>query len=87
MLRENETTYLVMDYVQGISLRKDTQQHREPFAEDQALELMRPIMEALSAMHRRGILHRDISPENLILGEDQRLTLIDFGAARGIQHR
>lgn len=82
MLRENETTYLVMDYVQGISLRKYMKQHREPFAEDQALELMRPIMEALSAMHRRGILHRDISPENLILGEDQRLTLIDFGAAR-----
>lgn len=82
MLRENETAYLVMDYVQGISLRKYMKQHREPFAEDQALELMRPIMEALSAMHRRGILHRDISPENLILGEDQRLTLIDFGAAR-----
>lgn len=82
MLRENETAYLVMDYVQGISLRKYMKQHREPFAEDQALELIRPIMEALSAMHRRGILHRDISPENLILGEDQRLTLIDFGAAR-----
>lgn len=82
MLRENETAYLVMDYVQGISLRKYMKQHREPFAEDQALELMRPIMEALSAMHRRGILHRDISPENLILSEDQRLTLIDFGAAR-----
>ncbi len=82
MLRENETAYLVMDYVQGISLRKYMKQHREPFAEDQALELMHPVMEALSAMHRRGILHRDISPENLILGPDQQLTLIDFGAAR-----
>lgn len=43
---------------------------------------MKPILTALAAMHQKGIIHRDISPENLILGPDQKLTLIDFGAAR-----
>ena len=53
-----------------------------PFSEQKTLELMYPILLAVDAMHRKNVLHRDISPENLILKPDGTLTLIDFGAAR-----
>ena len=79
---ENGTSYLVMDYVDGTSLMRCIREENRVFRQEEALELMRPILAAVSEMHRRGILHRDISPENLILGPDGRLTLIDFGAAR-----
>ena len=79
---ENGTSYLVMDYVDGTSLMRCIREENRVFRQEEALELMRPILAAVSEMHRRGILHRDISPENLILGPDGCLTLIDFGAAR-----
>lgn len=63
-------------------MRKYMKLQGGPFTEKRALELMKPILTALAAMHQKGIIHRDISPENLILGPDQKLTLIDFGAAR-----
>lgn len=71
-----------MDYIPGLSMRKYMKLQGGPFTEKRALELMKPILTALAAMHQKGIIHRDISPENLILGPDQKLTLIDFGAAR-----
>lgn len=82
MLQANGTAYLVMDYIPGLSMRKYMKLQGGPFTEGRALKLMKPILTALAAMHQKGIIHRDISPENLILGPDQTLTLIDFGAAR-----
>ncbi len=82
MLQANGTAYLVMDYIPGLSMRKYMKLQGGPFTEERALKLMKPILTALSAMHQKGIIHRDISPENLILSPDQELTLIDFGAAR-----
>ena len=81
-IQANNTTYLVMEYVPGISLKKYMKQQQKLFSEQETLTLMQPILIALQAMHQKGILHRDISPENLMLSPDNTLTLIDFGAAR-----
>ena len=81
-IQANNTTYLVMEYVPGISLKKYMKQQQKLFSEQETLTLMQPILIALQAMHQKGILHRDISPENLMLSPDNILTLIDFGAAR-----
>ena len=71
-----------MEYVPGISLKKYMKQQQKLFSEQETLTLMQPILIAMQAMHQKGILHRDISPENLMLSPDNTLTLIDFGAAR-----
>ncbi len=81
-IQANNTTYLVMEYVPGISLKKYMKQQQKLFSEQETLTLVQPILLALQAMHQKGILHRDISPENLMLSPDNTLTLIDFGAAR-----
>ena len=82
MLYCNNTAYLVMAYIPGISLKKQMKKQGKPFTEREALTMMRPILSALQAMHQKHILHRDISPENLMYAPDHTLTLIDFGAAR-----
>lgn len=81
-IQANNTTYLVMEYVPGISLKKYMKPQQKLFSEQETLTLMQPILLALQTMHQKGILHRDISPENLMLSPDNTLTLIDFGAAR-----
>lgn len=71
-----------MEYVEGVNLKEHMRRMEGPFSEQKTLELMYPILLAVDAMHRKNVLHRDISPENLILKPDGTLTLIDFGAAR-----
>lgn len=71
-----------MDYVSGVSLMRYMRETGTLYGQEEALMLMRPVLEAVGKLHKRGILHRDISPENLILSPDGSLTLIDFGAAR-----
>ncbi|MCB6494675.1 protein kinase, partial [Coprococcus catus] len=65
-IQANNTTYLVMEYVPGISLKKYMKQQQKLFSEQETLTLMQPILIAMQAMHQKGILHRDISPENLM---------------------
>lgn len=79
--RANGTAYLVMGYVDGISLKRLVEEHG-PMEERRVLELMKPVMKSLAEIHRNGIIHRDISPDNLILDTHGRLILIDFGSAR-----
>ena len=79
---ENETAYIVMEYVAGKTLKQVMDDMNGAFKYQQVLEMIHPIMEILEKIHREGIIHRDISPENIILKEDGTVTLIDFGAAR-----
>ena len=81
-VQENETAYLVMEYVEGENLKQKMRRMEQPFSQEEALALLYPILLAVDTMHRQNVLHRDISPENLILKPDGTLTLIDFGAAR-----
>lgn len=82
MLFCNNTAYIVMEYVPGLSLKKYMKQQKTPFTESEALTLMWPILMALQSMHQKCLIHRDVSPENLMYRPDHTLTLIDFGAAR-----
>ncbi|MDO4274205.1 MAG: serine/threonine-protein kinase [Eubacteriales bacterium] len=81
---QNKTAYLVMEYIDGISLKQYLNKRNKPIAEKNVLNVMRPVICALAKIHRAGMIHRDISPENIMLARDGRVLLIDFGAARSI---
>lgn len=80
LFEENGTIYLVMEYIDGLTLGQYITENG-PLTFPETAELMAPIIRSLSKIHENGLLHRDISPDNLILGIDNRLHLIDFGAA------
>ena len=78
---ENETAYIVMDYVGERNVKQEIRENGAMDAKE-VLMRMRPILEALSKIHRTGMVHRDISPDNILFAEDDSLVLIDFGSAR-----
>lgn len=80
--RANGTAYLVMDYLEGVTLKEYLQSKDEPLPFDQAISIFMPVLDALKEVHSAGILHRDISPDNLLINTNGRVVLIDFGAAR-----
>lgn len=78
----NNTAYIVMEYVDGVSLRQWLESRDECCSFDEAYTLLRPIMEALKKIHKKGLLHRDITPDNIMVDSQGNLKLLDFGAAR-----
>ena len=78
---ENNTAYIIMDYVEGINFKKYLFDRGGKTSLADALEKLHPIVTALSQIHKKNILHRDISPDNIILSP-LGAVLIDFGAAR-----
>jgi hypothetical protein len=80
----NGTAYLVMEYIEGMTLKDHLAKRGGPLPYREALTLLDPIMDALDACHRAAppLLHRDIAPDNIYLTHDGRTKLIDFGAAR-----
>lgn len=80
--RENNTAYFVMDYIDGVSLKEYVRQNGGRLSLEEALSLTLPVMNALSQVHAQGLLHRDISPDNIFITKDHRPILLDFGAAR-----
>ena len=79
---ENQTAYLAMEYIPGITMKPYLRSKGNRLDERTVLRLMRPVLESLDKVHRSGIIHRDISPDNILITADQKVTLIDFGAAR-----
>ena len=79
---EYGTAYLAMEYIDGESLDKYMSHHGGRLSVEKANELLIPVMEALDWVHSKGIVHRDIAPDNIIVTKDGRAKLIDFGAAR-----
>ena len=75
------TAYMVMDFEEGLSLSRMLKQGRR-FNERSLWNILRPIAEGLERAHRVGVLHRDIKPPNILINEDNRPVLIDFGSAR-----
>lgn len=78
---ENNTAYLVMQYIDGISVKEYIYKNGKMPAEE-VVKAIRPVLLALEQVHSTGIVHRDISPDNLMIKKDGSLVLIDFGAAR-----
>jgi hypothetical protein len=81
--KANGTGYIVMEYLDGTTLLTHLKRRRDgkmSFAE--ALGILTPIMDALREVHRAGVIHRDISPDNIHLCRSGRIKLLDFGAAR-----
>ena len=83
---ENDTAYYVMEYLDGMTLRQYVKQNGT-FHPETLLEKLHPIMQALGKIHRNGLIHRDISPDNIILKKDGTMTLFDFGAARNVEEQ
>ncbi len=77
-------TYLVMEYVPGHTVRDVLNTHGS-LSPAQALAILDPVLEALSAAHRAGYVHRDIKPENVLISDDGRVKVTDFGLARAIE--
>lgn len=82
---DGELAFMAMEYVSGITLR-DALKDFGALDGKRALDLFEPMLSGLAAAHRAGILHRDLKPENVLLADDGRIKLGDFGLARDIDN-
>ncbi|MFD8982890.1 Stk1 family PASTA domain-containing Ser/Thr kinase [Streptomyces sp. NPDC059564] len=76
-------TYLAMEYVSGCTLR-DLLRERGALQPRAALDIFEPVLAALGAAHRAGFVHRDMKPENVLIGDDGRVKVADFGLVRSV---
>ena len=81
---QNNTGYLVMEFLESGNLRKYIDAKGGWLPVDEALEKMEPVISILGRLHKSKLLHRDISPDNIMLDEDGSVKLIDFGGSRKI---
>ena len=77
----NNTAYMVMEYLEGETLKQYIER-RGLFPVNQIISLMIPLMRSLAAVHSQGVVHRDISPDNIMYHRLKKLKLMDFGSAR-----
>jgi beta-lactam-binding protein with PASTA domain/tRNA A-37 threonylcarbamoyl transferase component Bud32 len=79
--QDSDMAYLVMEYLPGITLRDLLQEHKV-LTTEQTLDIMEAVLGGLAAAHKAGIVHRDLKPENVLLADDGRIKIGDFGLAR-----
>jgi hypothetical protein len=80
--RENGTSYLVMKYEDGITVQEYLKQHGGRLDFATVVRIAMPVFDALRAVHQEGILHRDISPDNIIINRSRQIKILDFGSAK-----
>jgi serine/threonine protein kinase len=80
---DHGTLFLAMEYIPGHTLR-DLIRKEAPMTPAKALAVIDPVLSALGAAHQAGMIHRDVKPENVLLAEDGRVKVADFGLARAI---
>lgn len=83
-LEENDTAYMVMEYLHGCTLKQYIREHGGRLDTDHILHICLSVLDALAVVHKAGMIHRDISPENIFICEDLTVKLIDFGAAKQV---
>ena len=86
----NNTAYIVMEFLDGKTLSQAIQQQNVPLPYDYCVTVAVQVCTALKAIHKENILHRDVSPDNIMICNDGNVKLFDFGAARfsaGVENR
>lgn len=78
----NKTAYIVMEFIDGINLKQYAKRCGGKLAPDKLFLLLKDVLRALHEVHKAGIIHRDISPDNMMMSADGKVKLIDFGAAK-----
>ncbi len=73
--------FLAMEYIDA-SLKEVIRRHGRPFTRDEAVRLLEPVAQALDAIHQQGLVHLDVKPENILVSQDGRVVLADFGITR-----
>ncbi len=81
---ENNTVYIVMEYIEGVSLGQYLSQNGAVNDFDELYKMLRPVMVSLDHVHKTGLIHRDISPSNLMIDINGTVKLLDFGTARSM---
>ena len=79
---ENGTAYFVMDYIHGQNFDRYIRKHGNRISVEDALKKILPVLDTLGIVHNQGLIHRDISPDNIYIRNDGAVILLDFGAAR-----
>lgn len=80
--KENGTAYIVMEYIDGKTLKEYLEDKDKKLSPSQVFEIIKPVITSLIEVHKTGMIHRDISPDNIMISDNGELTLLDFGAAR-----
>lgn len=86
LFQTNNTAYMVMEFVSGNDMVKYLRERGGRLPMDQVLYLLEPIMQALTQVHDAGLIHRDISPDNIMIQPSGHAKLLDFGAARNVDN-
>lgn len=81
--RDGDIVYLIMEYLESVTLRKELR-HRGTLTPRQAIVVTDAVLAALEVVHAAGMIHRDLKPDNVLLGTDGRIKLTDFGLARAV---
>jgi beta-lactam-binding protein with PASTA domain/tRNA A-37 threonylcarbamoyl transferase component Bud32 len=81
--QDSDMAYLVMEYLNGINLRDLLTEHKI-LTPEQTLDILEAVLSGLAAAHKSGIVHRDLKPENVMLADDGRIKIGDFGLARAV---
>lgn len=79
---ENNTAYYAMEYCDGIDLRRYTNNFSRQLGYDEGMNLLYQVMSGLEYIHSKGILHRDIAPDNIYITKNNTVKILDFGSAR-----
>lgn len=82
LFKANSTAYMALDFIDGPSLKDWRRAQRSKPDQSQLDQLLIPLLNALELIHRKGLLHRDIAPKNIMIGQPLMPIMIDFGAAR-----
>ena len=82
VFQENGTAYMVMEYLEGMTLEEKLKSSDTPMSEKEVVQVIYPLLNTLAKVHEEGLIHRDISPDNIYIRDNGQIKLLDFGSAR-----